>query len=65
MITVEHEDIEELRKWGMGLEAVQENCFFCTTPTRFWHMGTNNPVCECCAKVHTVSELPNHLKKRA
>jgi hypothetical protein len=64
LITIEEEDIEELRKWGMGLEKVQEQCFFCKTPTRFWHMGTNNPVCPHCAETHSVSELPNHRLKK-
>lgn len=50
MIHVEHEDADELRKWGMGLEKIIENCELCRTPTRYWHDGTNTPCCQECAK---------------
>lgn len=50
MIKVEHEDTEELRKWGMGLEQLAERCIECRTPTRFWHVASNNPVCPGCAQ---------------
>lgn len=58
MIPVQTEDIEELRSWGMGLESMCEHCFFCSVPTRTWHMATNTPVCEGCAQTHEVEALP-------
>ena len=61
-IPVEREDVSELAKWGMGLEAIVERCAFCKQPTRYWHMRTNNPVCEACAKKHRVGELRNWRK---
>ena len=42
---------------------VIEHCVFCDKPTRYWHMPTNNPVCQRCATSHKVSELKNWLKK--
>lgn len=39
---------------------IVESCLFCKRPTRFWHEPTNNPVCEACARVHRVAELPDH-----
>jgi hypothetical protein len=39
-----------------------ENCYFCGDKTPFWHEKTNNPLCECCASKHKVSELPNRFK---
>lgn len=59
-IPVEHEDVEELKKWGLGLENLIERCFFCDTPTRYWHTATNTPVCEGCAATHRVSELKHN-----
>lgn len=38
---------------------ILERCHFCSMPTITWHENTNNPVCEKCAKVHKVSELPD------
>lgn len=36
-----------------------EGCFFkCGKTTKFWHNGTNKPVCKDCAKIHKTSELP-------
>jgi hypothetical protein len=57
MIRVEHEDVEELKKWGMGLQHILEACRFCGKGTRYWHQPTNNPVCQSCAAGHTVAEL--------
>jgi len=57
-IPVEHEDVEELRSWGLGLDRVQERCVFCSAGTRYWHRPTNNAVCECCAGAKDVTELP-------
>ena len=57
MISIEHEDTEELKKWGLGLENVMERCFFCKAPTRFWNKKANEPCCESCAKTHTVKEF--------
>jgi hypothetical protein len=39
-----------------------ERCHFCTSQTRYWHVGTNNPVCQVCAKQHRVAELPIHRR---
>jgi len=63
-IVVEPEDIKELKKWGMNLEKIIEHCVFCSTPTRFWHRETNNPVCQDCASKHSVGELTNHRKPK-
>jgi hypothetical protein len=38
---------------------ILEVCVFCLKKTKFWHMRTNNPVCQICAKKHKVSELIN------
>lgn len=57
-IAVEEEDLESLRRWGMGLERVLEACVFCRRDTSFWHCATNKPVCPKCAATHSVEELP-------
>ena len=57
-IPVELEDSAELAGWGLGLERVMERCVFCGTGTRYWHKATNNPVCQCCASIKTVGDLP-------
>lgn len=49
-IAIEHEDVEGLKKWGMGLEKLVENCLLCQQPTRYWSVVCNCPVCEECAK---------------
>ena len=41
-----------------------ENCVFCRHATKFWHAGTNNPVCKSCAKKHKVAELYNWSKHK-
>lgn len=56
-IEVEHEDVEDLKTFGLGLANLQESCVFCASPTRYWHAPTNTPCCEGCAPVHTVPEL--------
>ena len=58
-IQVEHEDVDALRAWGMGLEKTQEECHFCGADTRFWHVATNTPVCRGCAAEHEASDLPS------
>lgn len=65
MITIEEEDVEVLRSWGMGLENVRENCHFCNTPTSTWHIPSNTPVCGSCAQVNNVSELPARVVRKA
>lgn len=62
-IELTHEDTAELKAWRIGLEEVHEKCYFCATPTVFWHLPTNKPVCEECASTHTVSELPKRKQK--
>ena len=57
-IPIEHEDKEELAKWGMGLETLLEHCIFCDKPTPYWHAKTNNPVCPKCSKTHKVGDIP-------
>ena len=49
MIAVEHEDMEELRAWGLGLASIQERCIECSKETRYWHRASNQPVCQSCA----------------
>ena len=56
-IPVEHEDEATVNEFG----GIVESCHFCRAPTRYWHTGTNNPVCPDCAKKHRVEELPNWL----
>jgi ribosomal protein L37AE/L43A len=34
-----------------------ENCKFCKQPTDTWHEKTNTPVCNKCAKTHSVADL--------
>lgn len=57
MIPVEHEDVEGLKKWGMGLSQMLESCALCNTPTRYWHTNSNTPCCQDCAEKHSVEEL--------
>ncbi len=51
---------EEVSKQFHGLI---ESCHFCNKPTKYWHENTNNPVCEKCAPLHKVAELPDYGKK--
>ena len=37
---------------------MHERCHFCKKPTDMWHWRTNQPVCNECAKVRKVAELP-------
>lgn len=39
---------------GMGR---LEGCYFCPTSTTTWHLETNTPVCESCAKTKSVSDI--------
>ena len=55
-IPIEHEDTEELRKWGLGLDQIKEACFFCKQGTRMW-FAQHTPVCETCAQTHEVSDF--------
>lgn len=63
-IPIEHENVEELKKWGMGLSKIVESCCFCNTPTRYWHTKSNQPVCPGCSKTHKVSEIPTIAPKK-
>jgi len=54
MLKVEKEQDGELPAW---LAVIQEHCVFCDAPTRHWHMTSNTPVCEHCAKVHDERDL--------
>lgn len=56
-LVVEHEDVEALKAWGMGLDLVMESCIFCFTPTRYWHLPTNSVVCPCCAVYKDESDV--------
>lgn len=49
-IAVEHEDVEALKAWGLGLEVAMERCVFCAVETRYWYK-MSTPVCACCALV--------------
>jgi hypothetical protein len=42
---------------------VYEVCVFCREETMYWHVKTNTPVCQDCAKEHNVSELLNSSTK--
>lgn len=56
-LVVEHEDVEALKKWGMGLWKMMERCTFCSVETRFWHKASNKPVCESCAALKAETDL--------
>ena len=56
---IEHENIQQLKLWGLGLEKVIEKCYFCNEPTRYWYKKKNEPVCTNCAK----DRHPNEIKK--
>jgi len=43
---------------------VYEHCYFCSKPTDTWHLGTNQPVCKSCAKIHKVSEITKSSTKQ-
>lgn len=64
MIPVEHEDVDELKKWGMGLAFIKEHCALCKAPTRWWHKKTNTPCCLSCAKTRSVSDLMTAQAKK-
>lgn len=34
-----------------------EDCYFCATPTPFWNIEKNTPVCEKCAKVYIIQDI--------
>jgi len=57
MIPIEKEPAKYFKEFK-----AYEKCFFCKEPTNTWHMPTNTPVCEGCAKVkevgHIITELP-------
>lgn len=55
MIPVEIEPKDVQKEWPR----IIERCAFCKKETRYWHKGTNNPVCPDCAKKHKVGELKN------
>lgn len=52
MIVVEPEPKEITREF----RGLLENCYFCRTPTEYWHKK-REPVCPHCAKTHDVGEL--------
>lgn len=52
-----HEDMEALKGGGRGLESVMEQCYFCKTPTRYWHLPKNEPVCQSCSIFHNEDEI--------
>ncbi len=52
--------IKEPEDLNEGKLSYLERCYFCNTPTNYWHENTNNPVCPQCAKTHKVAELPDH-----
>jgi len=56
-VQVKHEDVEELKKWGMDLESVLEKCKFCKVPTRFWYEPKNEPCCPGCAAQRSPSDF--------
>ncbi len=42
---------------GNAFRHQYEHCYFCNTPTKYWHIPTNQPVCTCCSKNREVNEL--------
>lgn len=64
-IEIEKEDVEELKKWGLGLHKFQEQCYFCGHPTNTWHRLSNTPVCSNCAEIHDRSDMSRRDIARA
>ena len=62
-IEIVHEDTNELKSWGLGLEKIIERCIFCNDPTRYWSRVANKSICQSCAKERFLHELPE--RKRA
>lgn len=62
-IPIVKEDVEELKKWGLGLEKLIERCHFCGQPTRLWHDASNTPVCGGCASSKSVTDIRAAIKK--
>ena len=52
MIVVEPEPKEITREF----RGLFENCYFCHTPTEYWHKK-RTPVCQHCAKTHDAGEI--------
>jgi hypothetical protein len=50
---------KEMQEWTHTIE----NCYFCKSPTQFWHEKTNNPVCPSCSKIYNEEDLPNRFKR--
>lgn len=61
-IEVQHEDTSSLSAWGIGLEEVQERCFFCRVPTRYWYMPKNEPCCRSCAALKDAADFEGGTK---
>lgn len=61
-IEVVHEDINELKKWGLGLEKIIESCIFCKGKTRYWSKEVNKPICKACANDHSLHEIRKEKK---
>ncbi|MFK5948094.1 MAG: hypothetical protein QM500_04920 [Methylococcales bacterium] len=55
--------VKEPEEFASHFWGAVESCFFCKEETKHWHENTNNPVCPCCSKTHTVSELPDFGQK--
>lgn len=43
---------------------LHEKCIFCKKSTMFWHLETNNPICEPCALEKEVIDLPKQESKK-
>lgn len=43
-------------------KGVLEGCYFCDMPTAFWHIASNTPVCQGCAKEYLVRDLQGRLR---
>lgn len=63
-IPLAHEDDMDMSfSEAFGVDDLVEGCFFCESPTRFWHHGSNQPVCPSCATVRVVADLPIPAQK--
>lgn len=55
---VHEDDLDMSLAEAFGADSLTEACFFCKSPSRFWHHNSNQPVCPACATKYIVADLP-------
>ena len=50
----------KVKKEPPGLGAWMENCVICGQGTRYWYLPYNQPLCQECAKVSFVKDIPKN-----